>query len=100
MASVSGIFLRLTLGDLCGIVTQGVALRCERLHGGQGRVRVAFLPDELTSAFGGTQTGIEPRRAQLRVRLTLAIDDGFDSSEEGRQVSCCALATTGREGIQ
>jgi hypothetical protein len=100
MAAVSGIFLGLTLSDLFGIVTQGVEFRCECLHGGQGSVRVAFLHNELTSDFGGTQAGIEPRRAKLRVGLTLAIDDGFDISEQGGQVIFYALATTGRKGIE
>src|SRR4030095_7254892 len=100
MASVSGIFLGLTLGDLFGIVTQGVEFRCERLYGGHCSVRVSFLHDELTADFGGTQSGIEPRRAKLRVGLTLAIDDGFDIGEEGGQVIFCALATTGRTGIE
>src|SRR5499426_2412441 len=100
MASVSGIFLGLTLSDLFGIVTQGVEFRCECLHGGQGSVRVAFLHNELTADFGGTQAGREPRRTKLRVGLTLAIDDGFDISEEGGQVIFCALAPTGRKGIE
>src|SRR5262245_22879627 len=100
MASVSGIFLGLTLSDLFGIVPQAVEFRCERLHGGQGSVCRAFLHNELTSDFGGPQPGVEPRRAKLRVGLTLAIDDSFDISEEGRQVIFCALATTSRKGIE
>src|SRR5262249_43595008 len=68
--------------------------------GGQYSVRVAFLHDELTANFGGTQSGIEPRRAKLRVGLTLAIYDGFDIGEEGGQVIFCTLATTGRKGIE
>ena len=100
MASVSGIFLGLTLSDLFGIVTQGVEFRCERLHGGQGSVCIAFLHNELTSDFGGTQSGVEPRRAKLRVGLTLAIDEGLDIGEEGGQMIFCALATTGRKGIE
>jgi hypothetical protein len=100
MASVAGIVLGLTLSDLFRRVTQGVALRCERLHGGQGSVCLALLHHELTSDCGGTQSGVEPRRAQLRVGLPLAIDDSFAISEEGRQVSFCALATTGRKGIE
>jgi hypothetical protein len=100
MASVSGIFLGLTLRDLFAIVPQAVALRCERLHGGQGSVCIAFLPNELTSDCGGTQSGVEPRRAKRRVGLTLALDDTLDSSEEGRPVIFCALATTSRKGIE
>src|SRR5262249_39126488 len=60
----------------------------------------AFLRDELTSDFGGTESGIESRRAKLRVGLTLAIDDGFEISEEGGQVIFGALAPTGRKGIE
>src|ERR1700675_102106 len=100
MASVSGIFLGLTLCDLFGIVTQGVEFRRERLDSGQRGVRVAFLHDELTSDFGGTQSGIQPRRAKLRVGLTLAIEDGFDIGEEGGQAIFCARATARRKGTE
>lgn len=90
----------LTLCDLVGIVTQGVELRRERLHGGQRGVRGALLYDALTSDCGGTQSSRQPRRAKLRVGLTLALDDGCDIGEEGGQVIFCALATTGRKGIE
>src|SRR5262249_32062407 len=60
----------------------------------------AFLHDKLTADFGGAQPGIQPRRAKLRVGLTLAIDEGLDIGEEGGQMIFCALATTGRKGIE
>ena len=86
--------MRLTLGDLFGIVTQGVELRRERLHGGQCSVRVAFLPNELPSDFGSTQSGIQPRRAKLRIGLTLAIDNRFDIGEEGGEVVTVQVVKT------
>lgn len=100
MASVSAIFLGLTLHHLFGVVAQGVEFRRQRLHGGQRVVRVAFLREKLASDFGGAQPGIQPSRAKLRVGLTLAIDARFDIGQQGGQAVFRALTATGREGIQ
>lgn len=95
-----GFFLWRTLGDLLRRVTKGVELGRQRLHRGERVRRGALLGDELAADFRGTQTGREPGRATLRVRLTLAIDAGFDIGSQGRQVSCHRLTTTRCEGIQ
>ena len=100
MASVSGIFLWLTLGHLLGIVPEGIEFGRQGLYRGERGIRVTFLGDELASDFRGTQTGIEPGRAKLRVRLTLAIDDGFHIGQQGGQAGFHGLPTPGGEGIQ
>src|SRR5215510_8835956 len=100
MASVSGIFLRLTLGYLLRVVAEGVEFRREGLHGGQGVICVALLGDELASDFGGAQPSIQPGRPKPRVSLTLAINKGFDIGEQVGQVVFHALSPTGRAGIK
>jgi hypothetical protein len=92
--------LRLTFGDLLGIVPEGVEFGRQRLHRGERVISVTVLGNELASDFCGTQTRIEPCRAKLRIRLTLAIDDGFHIAQQGGQVGFHRLTTTGSKSIQ
>jgi hypothetical protein len=92
--------LWLTLRPLFGLVAQSIAFRREGLHGGQDGIRGAFLRDKLAADFRGAEPGIEPRRAQLRVGLTLAIDERLDIGQQGGPVVFCTLTATGRKGIQ
>jgi len=100
IASVSGIFLWLTFGDLLGIVPEGIEFGRQGLHRGERGISVTVLGDELASDFCGTQTRIEPCRAKLRISLTLAIDDGFHIAQQGGQVGFYGLTPTGGKGIQ
>src|SRR5215831_4756268 len=98
IASVSGDFLRLTFGDLLGIVPEGIEFGRQGLHRGERVISVPVLGDELASDFGGAQTGIEPCRAKLRIRLTLAINDSVHIVQQGGQVGFHRLTTTGSKG--
>ena len=70
------------------------------LHRGERVICITVLGDELASDFCGTQTGIEPCRAKLRISLTLTIDNGFHITQQGGQVGFHGLAPTGGKGIQ
>ena len=100
MASVAGFFLRLTFRHFLRVVPEGIELAGNRLHRGECGIRVALLGDQLASDFGGTQTGIQTRRAKLGVGLALAIHEGFDIGEQLGQMVFYALPTTGRKGIK
>jgi hypothetical protein len=95
-----GFFLRLTFGDRLGIVPEGIEFGRQGLHRGERGISVTVLGDELASDFGGTQTGIKPCRATLRISLTLAIDNGFHIAQQGRQVGFHGLTPTGGKSIQ
>src|SRR5262249_48015341 len=93
-------FLRLTCGHLLGRVPEGIEFGRQRLHRGERVSSVTVLGDALASDFCGAQTGREPCRAQLRLRLTLASDEGLQLVQQGRPVGFHRLTATGSKGIQ
>jgi hypothetical protein len=100
MASVSGIFLRLTLDHLLRVVAEVVEFRGDGLYRGQCLLSIAVVREELATDFRGAQAGVEPVRAELWVRLTLAIDNGTNIRQQLGQVVFRALATTEGKGIE
>jgi hypothetical protein len=92
--------LRLTFGDLLGRVPKGIACGRQGLHRGERVISVTVLGDALASDCCGTQTGREPCRAQLRIRLALAIDNGFHIAQQGGQGGFHGLTPTGGKGLQ
>ena len=100
IASVSGIFFAADFWRPSWDSTEGVEFGRQGLHRGERVISVPVLGDELASDFGGAQTGIEPCRAKLRIRLTLAINDSVHIVQQGGQVGFHRLTTTGSKGIQ
>jgi hypothetical protein len=92
--------LWLAFRDLLRKVAQRVQLGGDRLHGGEDVIRVALLPEQLASHFGGAQPRIETCRAKLGGRLTLAIDNRSDITEQVGKMSFGAFAPPGGEGIE
>jgi hypothetical protein len=77
-----------------------MALGRQGLPRGERGIRVTVLGDALASDFCGTQPRREPCRAQLRLRLTRALDDGFHSAQQGGPVGFYGLTPTGGKGSQ
>lgn len=90
----------LAFRDLLRKVAQRVQLGGDRLHGGKDVIRVALLPEQLASHFGGAQPRIETCRAKLGGRLTLAIANRSDITEQVGKMSFGAFAPPGGEGIE
>src|SRR5262249_15910725 len=95
-----GCFWGQACGDLLGKVAQVVECGGDRLHGGQLLRRVAMLSEELAPDFSGTPPGVQTRRAQWRVCLALALDEGVDSGSQMREIVFGAFATSGRASIE
>jgi hypothetical protein len=89
----------LTLGDLLGIVPEGIEFGRQGLHRGKRVISVTVLGDEWAADFRGAQPRREPGRAKLRLRLTLAIDDGFPIAQQGEQVGFHGLTPPGGKGL-
>jgi len=59
-----------------------------------------MLSEELAPDFSGTPPGVQTRRAQWRVCLALALDEGVDSGSQMREIVFGAFATSGRASIE
>jgi hypothetical protein len=63
----------------------GIKTSANGLALGQLRIRVAFLSDQLPTHFHDRESGVEPLIAELRIGLTLAVDDGADVLAQRRK---------------
>lgn len=86
--------------DFLRVVPEGIECAGDRLHRGEGLIRVAFLGDALAADFRRAQPGLQARRTKLWGGWALAIDDGGDIGEHARQVVFRTRAPTGRNGIK
>jgi len=63
-------------------------------------MRRPFVGDQLLTHFRRGQARIQAGGAELRVGLTLAIDDGGDIAQQVREMGFCALPPPGRKRIE
>src|SRR5713226_2006068 len=81
MASVCGSFFGADSSPLFGIIAKIIELGRDGLGGGQFRVGVAELSEQLAAHFRCREPRIQACDAQLRVRLALTIDNGGDIAQ-------------------
>jgi hypothetical protein len=73
------------LGDVLGKGAQRLECGRERLARRHVRVPVSLVSDELPAYCGGAQAGIHALGADLRISVTLTLNDGAAILEQGRQ---------------
>jgi hypothetical protein len=70
------------------------------LHGGECRISVALVGDELAAHFRRAQAGRETMGTELGGGLTLAIDHRFDVGQQVGEMGFHTLATACHKGIE
>jgi hypothetical protein len=83
-----------------GIVPQRVELGCDRLHGWEFSVGVAFLADQLPTHLRSIQPRVQSVGAKLGINLALRINNGRNIGEELGQMRFSWLAPARGEVVQ